>query len=72
MLEYGYIAGLFFLALCIVDIRDHNKKVEEEWPDDSDQHHWHMRQKFRINLIGHYFLAILLAAMLVRNILSII
>ena len=60
-MDIGVLAFCVFIVGCnIYELKEHNKKVNNYWPDDSDQQHWNMRHRFTIGLGGEYFLLVIL------------
>ena len=57
---FGYFACVFWMIILIVGLNDHNKKVEKQYPDNSD---------LRVSLYGHYFLLIAMIGLLIREII---
>lgn len=69
-MDFGYLACIFVLIICLVDLVNHNKKVDELFPDDSNQHHWHMRSELKIRFYGFGILLILLIAFFIKSIIG--
>ena len=60
-MDYLFPAALFFLIIFMVDIKDHNKKVEDMFPDHSDGLQNEKRHELTISTYGCWFILLLLA-----------
>ena len=69
-MEYGYLICAVFLIICLVDLVNHNKKVDELFPDDSNKQHWNMRLELKIRLYVFVLLLIFLIGFFVWSIIG--
>ena len=68
-------AGIVFACAVVCffniwELKEHNKKVEKNWPDYSDQHHWDMRHTYSVGLGGEYLLLAILIGLFIKELLG--
>lgn len=61
-------ALIVFYLLLLVDISNHNKKVDKQWPDGTDPVQSDMARRFRITGYPYYLFLVLLIGLLIKNI----
>ena len=61
-MDFGYLIAIALSLFCIYEIKDHNNKVEQLFPDPADQKQFNMRSELKISLVGHGLLLIALIA----------
>ena len=67
----GIVLGC--IAVCVFniwDLKEHNKKVEKNWPDISDQNHVHNRLTYTVGLGGEYILLVILIGLFIKELLE--
>ena len=68
------VAVIVLLIICLVDLNDHNKKVDKMFADPDpnlpDARHWRMRHELHVSLYGFYLLLILLIALLIKSLIN--
>ena len=65
------IICLVLLIICIIEVRQHNEKVEELWPDETyNQKDREMRREMTVSLVGHYFFLLILIGFLIKSIIQ--
>ena len=63
------LVGLIaFYILLLVDIYNHNKKVDRQWPGGTDPVQSDMARRFRITGFPYYLFLVLLVGLLIKNI----
>lgn len=62
------VAIIVFYLLILVDIHNHNKKVDRQWPDGTDPVQSDMNRRFRITGYPFYLFLVLLICLLIKNI----
>jgi hypothetical protein len=67
-MEFGYLGCAIWLAICMVDLHSHNKKLEKMFPDESNADHRNKRMELSISLYGFGFLMVILIGLFVRSI----
>lgn len=70
-MEFGYFAAAFICLLIIIDIRNHNKKVDEYFPEDyscDNRKNNHYRRNLTVSLGQFYLLMFILVLFFVRSI----
>ncbi len=70
-MDFVWIAVTFFLVLCISDLHNHNKKVEEMFPDTSNQFEYRKRLDLTVSLGSLYFVLIICIIMSIHSIIMI-
>ena len=67
-MDWGYLICIVWLVICLFDLRDHNKKVEEMFPDHSDKHQNEKRHELTISFYGFGFLILMMLGLFIRSI----
>ena len=57
------VAIIVFYLLILVDIHNHNKKVDRQWPDGTDPVQSDMNRRFRITGYPFYLFLVLLVGL---------
>ena len=70
MIAGEFIACLAVAIFNLIDLKEHNKKVDQTWPDYSDQRQSDMRLRFTLHFGGEYILIILLAGLFIKHLLE--
>ena len=68
-MDFGYLAAILVLLLCMYEIKEHNNKVENLFPDETDTHQYYMRSQLLIPFVGHGLLLIVLIVFFVSSLI---
>ena len=64
------LAGIILSIILILELKDHNKKVEQLWPDHGDQRQTDYRLKMTVSLYSHYFLLLIMIVLFVLDLIG--
>ena len=66
-MEIGYLVCAIWLIICLVDLYDHNRKVEKMFPDSADPSQNASRRELTVSFYGFGFLIIMLIVFFIRS-----
>ena len=66
-MDFHPIVALFLAVLCLIEVKEHNKKVDQSFPDTTDPQQFHQHERFHIQPIAHYFLLIYTALQFISH-----
>ena len=69
-MEWGYIICAVWLVVCLVDLHNHNNKVNEMFPDHSDRRQNEKRHDLTISFYGFGFLIIMMIGFFIRSVVG--
>ena len=69
-MKYDPFVSLFFIVICLIEFKEHNKKVENTWPDHSNQQHSDMRLRFHIQPVSLSLLLIYTVIFFILDLIS--
>ena len=69
-MDYGYLGCIIWLIFCLFGLSDHNKKLEEMFPDDNNPQHRKAKMELHISFYGFGILLIVMIGFFIRSCLG--
>lgn len=71
-MDFQPVVALALAVLCLIEVREHNKKVDQTWPDISDPQQFQQHERFHIQPVAHYLLLIYTVFLFIAHIIGIL
>ncbi len=66
-MDFGYILCAVWLIICLVDLHNHNKKIEKMFPEEFNPDHRRNRDNLTISFYPFGFLLVMLIVLFIKS-----
>lgn len=66
-MDIGYLGIILCVLLCVADVKQHNDKVDNMYPDTTDSRQFHYHSELTISYVGYVFTIIVAAAFFIKS-----